>query len=314
MVSRNWIDSYNALNNSYNEKLVFRLGADAGYFSEFNNMVLAILFCLSRKIKFVLYSDSNLYSPGNAWNDFFDPFCSENHSTFNKSLNLRPYQINYSLKNSIIVSVVKKINNIDYLTQDFWKYFHDDISKFSEEIFDIPELGINKLSLLDSARLIIKGIWSYNLNTLLLVNEIKNQVELPEKYISIHVRSGDKFLEKELHLMHEYMNKVNDLNEKNIFVLTDDYAVVEALWSEYKDYNFFTLCNPDERGYFHKEFIKKSPEEKYNKHVSLFANIDICASSKKFIGTYSSNPGMYMGMRIGENNCIGIDYDNWIIW
>jgi len=33
-----------------------------------------------------------------------------------------------------------------------------------------------------------------------------------------------------------------------------------------------------------------------------------------FIGTYSSNPGMYLGMRMPKNKTVGVDFDKWLIW
>ena len=51
---------YFEINNSFSQKLVYHLGSEAGFFSEYNNMILAMLYCLKHKIKFVLYSkDAN---------------------------------------------------------------------------------------------------------------------------------------------------------------------------------------------------------------------------------------------------------------
>ena len=37
------------------KRLVYNLGSEAGFFSEYNNMILAILYCLKHNINFVLY-------------------------------------------------------------------------------------------------------------------------------------------------------------------------------------------------------------------------------------------------------------------
>jgi hypothetical protein len=314
MNSNSWINSYKSLNNSFDKKMLFRLGADAGYFSEFNNMVLAIAFCLSRRIKFILYSKSTFYSSEDSWNDFFIPFGPQNDDDLNLEINLRPYQVNSTLNYKFSKIFYKTRNNIDYLTQDLWSEFHNDESGFSKELFTVPELDVYNFTLLEFSQIIIKNIWVYNSASLAENERLKSMVNLPSKYISLHIRSGDKILEKSLHPMHDYMKLIKNLDCNNVFVLTDNYDVIEDLSNSYGDYNFFTLCRSNERGYFHKDFVKLDAEAKYMSHIQLFASVDLCAKSQKFIGTYSSNPGMYMGMRIGEEKCIGVDYNNWLIW
>src|SRR5690606_6780430 len=131
----------------------------------------------------------------------------------------------------------------------------------------------------------------------------------------IHIRAGDKIKEIKTYTIHEYMDAASELSpNKSAFILTDNYSVIEELRKSYKDWNFLTLCDPQERGYNHSEFVKLDKHQRYLQHLKLFASLDICASGKKFIGTYSSNPGMFMCMRIGEENCIGVDYDSWVLW
>ena len=54
------LEQYNRINSSFKKKLIFHLGAEGGFYSEFNNMISAILYCLKYKYKFILYSkDAN---------------------------------------------------------------------------------------------------------------------------------------------------------------------------------------------------------------------------------------------------------------
>lgn len=45
-------ERYQALNRTFRKELIFHLGSDAGFYSEFNNMILAIIYCLQYHIKF----------------------------------------------------------------------------------------------------------------------------------------------------------------------------------------------------------------------------------------------------------------------
>ena len=57
-------ERYQALNRTFRKELIFHLGSDAGFYSEFNNMILAIIYCLQYHIKFSMYSlDANFKYP-----------------------------------------------------------------------------------------------------------------------------------------------------------------------------------------------------------------------------------------------------------
>jgi hypothetical protein len=321
MESAEWLANYTRINNSFKKKLVFRLGVEAGFFSEYNNMVLAMLYCLKHHIKFELYSDYTQYAWHDAWDDFFRPFVAKNRHYINRYYSTRPTVITDSresplkklVKYELIVAAYKKLFGVTYLTQDLWKLHRD--RTFANTLFDIPELGFHKASVLEVTQLLIRALWQYNNQSAPLVADFITAAGLPTEYISIHVRAGDKFMETGTFDFSEYMLPAEQLTAtRHAFILTDDYTVIEQLQAQYPAWQFYTLCEPTERGYFHYEFLKQSIEFKYRQHLKLFASMDICVASTKFIGTYSSNPGMFMGMRIGEERCYCLDFPHWLIW
>jgi hypothetical protein len=322
MTSQEWLANYYALNNSFKKKLVFRLGVDSGFFSEYNNMVLAMVYCVKYRIKFELYSDLTYFALRDGWNDFFVPFGNENYHRINKDYNLRPYIIEQSKEASLqkvvkyrfITAAYKQFFDIDYLTQDLWAEHRD--PAFAHETFTVPELDLNNAPLLEATQKFIRAFWQYNKQSAPVVADFIESANLPtDDYISVHVRAGDKFTETEMFDFAEYMKPAMGLSQnRKAFILTDDYTVMEQLQIQYPDWEFYTLCEPTERGYFHRDFVKQNKEFKYRQHLKLFANMDICAGSTTFIGTYSSNPGMYMGMRIGQERCHCLDFDQWLIW
>jgi hypothetical protein len=58
----------------------------------------------------------------------------------------------------------------------------------------------------------------------------------------------------------------------------------------------------------------KSKEDRKRYILKLLASIEIISNSKLFIGTFSSNIGMYMGMRMPSDKIISIDLPEWQIW
>lgn len=303
--------NYKLLNTSFEKKITFHLGAEAGFFSEFNNMVLAMIYCLENNIRFSLYSKRANFALSNGWADFFTPFCKERTFFLHSRYNRRTYQMRNA--KTLPPKVLKLLSGDDYLTQDIWDHMRT--PDFSNKKFTIPDLDLYDAALLEATQKIIEMIWKYNSSSNKVIEEYKDSINLPGHYISIHIRAGDKIKEINTYNIHEYMAKATELSpNKSAFILTDNYLVFEELRELYKDWNFHTLCHPQERGYVHSEFVKLDKHQRYLQHLKLFASLDICAASEKFIGTYSSNPGMFMGMRIGEENCIGIDYDSWVLW
>lgn len=311
MERKELLENYTRLNNSFKIKMTFHLGSDAGFFSEFNNMVLAIIYCLDNQIKFSLYSKKGNFSLSRGWSDFFTPFCNESSFFLHSRYNKRAYQIKNA--KTFPPAVLKFLSGDDFLTQDIWERFRTE--DFSKSKFSIPELNLKDASLLDATQLIIQMIWHYNPISEKIISDYKKTIDLPENFISIHIRDGDKIKETNTYSTKEYMEKAyHSSQNKSAFILTDNYSVIEDLQNFYKDWDFFTLCAHNERGYDHSVFKKLNKHQKYMQHLKLFASLDICATADKFIGTYSSNPGGFMAMRIGEENCICLDYNSWILW
>lgn len=322
MTNNEWLVRYHKINDSFQKKLVFRLGVDSGFFSEYNNMVLAMLYCLKHQIKFELYSDHTHFALRDGWNDFFIPFTNPNTQPINKNYNLRPYIIEQSkeaplqkkIKYQYITAAYKTLFGVNYLTQDLWTYHRD--PAFAQTTFTVPALAMHNMPLLEATQMLIRAFWQYNTQSAPIVAQFIASANLPaDDYVSIHVRAGDKFTEIEMFDFSEYMDRAAAFSSnQTAFIMTDDYTVVEQLRLQYPGWIFYTLCEPTERGYFHGNFVRQDKPSKYRHHLRLFAEIDIAVASTKFIGTYSSNIGMFMGMRKGAAHCECIDFEQWLIW
>ena len=112
-----------------------------------------------------------------------------------------------------------------------------------------------------------------------------------------------------------YMNKIKPLSDiRYLFVSTDDYQIIEDIRVEYQEYVMYTLCNKDERGYVQAKAIRKEKAKIKCVHENLFASIDLLNNAQYFIGTFTSNPGIFSGMRMPLNRITSIDLDKWQIW
>lgn len=309
---------YQEINNSFNKRLIFHFGQKAGFYSEFNNMVLGIAYCLTHNIKFEMYSKDANFCIENGWLDYFLPFCKESKNPFHKILNRRTKTFAFT-KNKIFshiynfsAEIFKIFYQLDYLTQDLFLEFRD--RKLENQKFVLNEFNISG-DIKFICKEIIGMIWKPNPDTDFLIQNLKNNLNLPGKYISMHIRRGDKYIEAPLLEIEKYMNvAIESSISKNVFVSTDNYRIYQQLVIKYPDWNFFTLTQPNERGYFQKKFKSLPNQEKYLNIIRLFASIDIMTNSELFIGTFSSNIGMFLGIMMESDKTIGLDLPEWQIF
>lgn len=305
--------NYQKLNSSFRKKLVFRIGMEAGFFSEYNNMVLAMLYCLINRIQFVLYSDNANFGFDKGWTDYFLPFCEEATADFHKRYNHRYPGYHFSRTNRLKMWFYKKLYKFDYFTHELWYAIREE-GYFESRQYHIPELGVDG-SLHDACMTLVKMTWRYNNQTKSLIDNLSYPLNLTDSYLSFHIRQGDKSTEQELIAPDVYIQKAKSLSDiETAFILTDDYDIIDYIQTKYPTWSIYTLCEKSEHGYYHSNFQQMGKDAIKNAHIKLFASIEICSRSTLFIGTFSSNPGMYLGMRMPLDRCYGLDSEKWQIW
>lgn len=309
------LDRYSEVNRSFfKRELIFHMGCDSGFYSEFNNMVLAIIYCLQRSIRFSMYSADANFKYNNGWQDYFLPFCDEVEDDFHHKFNARsedPWFYIHGLKRWEYLLWRLRHKNT-YLTFDVFCKFRQVSSARSR--YSISQLGLEG-DLRSVAREIIDMVYRFNQSTLAEIQKLIKPLNLPSQYIGFQIRGGDKFVEHELEHCATYIRKAEKLSHiKDAFVSTDDYTVIETLQLDFPDWRFYTLTEPTERGYFHSDFQNCKKENKRKSMVKLFASMEILKCSNLVVGTFSSNLGMFLGMCMDRERVYGVDFDEWILW
>ena len=303
----NQVEIYKRLNESYSRKLIHHFGTGNGFYSELNSLLFSVLFCLQNKLRLELYSKDALFCFGNGWNEYFEPFCPEFKNDFIGKRISRDYINNHRDKH--ICYLYKIFTRNDILNDIYW-YCRS--GWFEHSTFDIPELAIHG-DIRQAMKVIIPIVYRFNTTYTHIMKDFIEGIGLPEKFISLHVRAGDKITERQLITPQSYLEKAMELSDcKNIFVATDDYRIYEELKKSYPEYHFYTSTSPDDRGNDTDKFFASTKENIQRNLIEMFASIDIFLKSELFVGTYSSNPGLFAGMLL-DNKMVGMDYENWLI-
>lgn len=308
-------------NLSFSKKCVFKVGDHCGFFSEYNNMLFAVIYCMINGYQFILSSKWANFRSDKGWIDYFEPFCNErnfilDYYYFNDRLRYSPIRKKEKYKGYImlicfgwIYAIYSWIHDIKLFTWNLDdKYRKQSIS----EQYIFPELQFEG-SFIDLCREINTLIWRYNEKTQKEIDALMPNIEA--EYVSVHVRRGDKSTEVEHTPLEKYMAYLTEnTNIRNCFVATDDYSVFQHLREKYPEWSFFTITKPEETGFNEYAYNGRNKYMKRQEMIELFATIEIMARSKLFVGTLSSNIGMYMYWRMPEGKCIGVDYKDWRIW
>jgi hypothetical protein len=322
---------YYLVNKSFRKKAVFRIGSNSGFFSEYNNMILAMAWCLRNNYQFQLFSYDANFGFDKGWTDYFLPFCTEVFNDFHLKYNHRPYpyggnkylprfvrgMMKFGLVNKNLAYIPishrlkRKLGFGKLLTQDIFVKAH---SQNPDEELKILKLGFNG-NFRSLCKILTDITWRFNEKTQMEIDGMIKELNLPAKYIGFHIRRGDKHVEAQEMPISIYIKIAETISDvRTAFVATDDYMVINELKASYPTWHFYTLCQPHEKGFYYSEFQKLNDLEKKNSHINLFTSMVILEKAHHFIGTFSSNPGMFLGMRMLPENCHGIDFDKWLIW
>ena len=285
------------------QKLLYQIAPCCGFYSNYNNMVLAILYCQKHNIEFCLCSKHSNIAYKKGWQDYFLPFCEETDNRYDTMYcgRFRPWPRKKDWPKLAIYKTHLWLHNINLLTPDvFWEARRQPLYP----------------NIVDDCRAIDRRIYRFNENTKREIEKYASTVDLSNPFISMHIRRGDKKYETHnvtpLEKYFEEAAKQTDI--RRCFISSDDYSVIEEAKERYPEWDIQTISKPEDRGYNQSEYDSLSKDERRESLILLFANIEIMAKAEYFFGTLSSNMGMYMYWRMPDGHCIGVDFKEWKIW
>lgn len=306
--------TYSELNQSFEKCMVFHLGSRAGFFSEYNCMILGMIYCIQKGIRFDLYSKDTNFSNGGGWTDLFMPFTNERTMFLHRLLNYRFPKpgIKFALRKYLGGTILKRIDRCDYLTYDLWNSLR--AQDYKQQDISIPDLGWSG-NFRELCGEMVNLTWRLNVACQRDIDAIITSNGIPKEYLGIHLRRGDKIKENEFISHHHYMDKIQSSSDlKDVFVMSDDFQAIRLLIDDYPAFRFHTLELPNQQGHVHRKKRRMPPSERRDHYLRFVAGIECLARASIFAGTFSSNIGVFLGMRMQPERCMGVDFDEWRIW
>lgn len=317
LITDNLSKRYHQINDSLGNSLAYGIGMHGGFFSEVNMTIVAMVYCLHHRIKFVPHSGTATFRRNKGWGDYFDYFYSEINDVNLEKLNTRskanyvfdptkPRRLYRAAKYELDLISLKKRLGLKYLVFDLWGEIYN--RKLEHIHYDIPELDLSG-DFREACRIVAHLVWNLNDTSRDELDRCYQDLNLPNHYVGFQIRRGDKHLEADLLGTKAYLEAAEKRTDtRNAFVLTDNYTIINELEANYPAWTFYTLCKPYERGYVHTEFISKTTEQVYEGILQLVVCVEILRNSELFVGTFSANPSWFLGMIMDREKTVSIDF------
>lgn len=305
---------YIKLNNSFKPLYTYNYtNRGTGFYSNYNNMILTMAYCLSKHVKYRLYTKGYKLFKGKGWDAVFQPLLPETTSVFHKYFNGKiDYcgEMNFKRRLIQFMQYSYEIITGRFLTYSCFLYCRTFV--FYTKHFIIKELGFEG-GLRELCSELIDMTYCFNEEYKNKISDMISTIELPTNYIGMHIRRGDKDTEVDLYDTDIYFELAEKLSDcRNVFILTDDYRVIELVKEKYPSWNVSTLTFPYERGFVLKS--STADADRADKElVKVFASLEVISKALHFIGTVSTNPGLFLGMRMDPSKVHYIDSEDWII-
>lgn len=297
------------------KKIIYSL-THRGLYSELVNLALAKVYADKYNYRLLVNSRNWNSKIDNGLSDWFIPYFEETHSilTYQEKIynNEKPW-----------------IGKIYYNPSAFWGYWrerlYNKIFKFfnptallSKESFQRMHSGdflsqYSEGELLNAVSNSFKKFYKYNALTQNSISEKKQYINIPDNYISVHIRRGDKIVTGEMEniSLNIYVDAIRKYSyiSNNIYIATDDVTVISYISKKLSDIDIKIYYNKENKlkGFDEKTYNLKSDSVRRDEVLNMLFDMDMMINSSFFIGTFSSNVGCVVAMYLGLDKCHSID-------
>ena len=297
------------------KKIIYSL-THRGLYSELVNLALAKVYADKYNYRLLVNSRNWNSKIDNGLSDWFIPYFEETHSilTYQEKIynNEKPW-----------------IGKIYYNPSAFWGYWrerlYNKIFKFfnptallSKESFQRMHSGdflsqYSEGELLNAVSNSFKKFYNYNALTQNSISEKKQYINIPDNYISVHIRRGDKIVTGEMEdiNLNIYVDAIRKYRyiSNNIYIATDDVTVISYISKKLSDIDTNIYYNKENKlkGFDEKTYNLKSDSVRRDEVLNMLFDMDMMINSSFFIGTFSSNVGCVVAMYLGLDKCHSID-------
>ncbi len=299
------------------KRIIYSLST-RGMYSELFNLCLAIVYAHHHRkyLKLNTWLWNSRIKRG--WEDYFEP-------------TLDCYNNPFSAQDKVYTNEKPWIGKIYYNPKEFFSFYYRLILNFiyrilhphhllTKDIFvDMRSkefihniLGKDAFSLMAFT---FKQMYILNNNTKDYLSNRINSLGLPDDYIGVHIRRGDKITSKEMQeiRLDKYINTIVNYKSvsSNVYIATDDTSIINDIKEKLRPYDFKIFYNSSNQstGFNETVFNNASKQARQEETLNVLLDMELLIHSDFFIGTYTSNLSRVVPFFLGLEKCISLDND-----
>lgn len=289
-----------------------------GLYSELFNLSLAIVYAHKKRLSLRLntYLWNSRIIKG--WQDYFEPTleCSNDPLPAQDKVysNEKPWigKIYYNPRAFFSYYFRLFLNKIYLILHPRHILTREIFVEMRSEEFIHGILGKDAFNLM---ALSFKQMYIINNETKLLIRKRTERLELPDSYIGVHIRRGDKITSQEMQDIHldKYINAIVAYKNisPNVYIATDDISIISYIKKRTETQNITIYYNNlnHSQGFNESDFNQASLKTRKEETLNVLLDMDVLIHSKFFIGTYTSNLSRVVPFFLGPDKCISLDND-----
>ena len=298
-------------------KIIYSLSS-RGLYSELFNFCLAIIYAQRKHLSLQLNTWLWNARIDKGWQDYFSPTlpCSNNPFSAQDKVytNEKPWigKIYYKPKEFFAFYFRQILNNFYHVLNPCHLLTKDIFEDMRSKEFIYDTLGQDAFNSMASA---FKQMYILNDSTKSHLGQRIDGLKLPDDYIGVHIRRGDKITSQEMQEIRigKYVSSILEHKavSPNVYIATDDVSIIDELSQQLSPHGirlFYNNLNQSQ-GFNEATFNRFSRQTRYEEMLNVLLDMEVLIHSKFFIGTYTSNLSRVVPFFLGLDKCVSLDND-----
>ena len=298
-------------------KIIYSLST-RGLYSELFNLCLAIVYAQQKNL--LLELNTYLWNSRikRGWLDYFEPTLNISNNPFSAQdkvyTNEKPWigKIYYNPKEFFTFYYRNCLNQIYKVLHPHHLLTKDIFEDMRSRSFTNDTLGKNAFNLMESS---FKELYKLNFETSNFIKLKIKDMNIPDEYIGVHIRRGDKITSKEMNYIHnqKYIKAIVDHKalSNNVYIATDDTNIINDLKTELESngFNVYYNLQNNSKGFDETAFNQADKQYRHKETINVLLDMELLTHSKFFVGTYTSNLSRVVPFFLRQDQCISLDSD-----
>ena len=297
--------AYQRLNDSYDRRLLYYFGRGSGFGAEFVGLIKAMMLSLSRgcRLQLTRPRPPRGFAVSKGWPDYFLPVFTYVDLGALSVLNRAsfPFDQRLPLLRFVAPLVLKAATGAEF--------FMFSMPFPLPARLQVKELGLD-LDYHQACQALVSLVWRPLPDVATRIQEQRVDLGMPERYLAIHVRRGDKITEMPLVPLDRYVSHVvNHAGSiRDVYVASDDPSVPASIAALLpNDWRVWSRRNRDRNAYDQTAFNKRCIQARMDATITFMNELEVLRDASTFFGSETSNVAILVRMMRGDANFVQVD-------